>query len=893
MLVFFWNFIAWVFLKCLSLRYKITVRGLASLKALPSAKGILFLPNHPAHMDPLIIFLLLWPRYRMHPVVVEYIFRLPLLKPLMKLVGGISIPSFDDSINQIKVKRANEAIEKIANGLKRGGNYVLYSAGRLKSCGREVLGGSSGAHAIAQECPEASLVLIRTTGLWGSSFSRALLGRTPPLPETLFKGFWTLLKSGIFFAPRRRVEIDIALAPKTVDRTGSRLAFNRALELWYNQYKDEKGKITNTEPLSLVSYSFWRKNLPTPFAPKLKEAGEEEVQISDETRAKIYAEIRRILNHPGIEISPEMALSMNLGMDSLNIAELMIFVSKSYGIEEIHPEDVNTVQNILEIAEGARGSERPLKSFGVFHWPAEKHRPLPMSPEGRTLAEAFLRVCQKMKSFAACGDDFIGVLSYSKFKLSVIVLSFSFRKIPETHIALLLPASVGTYLAILALQFAGKVPVMLNWTLGPRYLDEMLRSSGAKTVISSWRFLERISNVEFGTMMNDIRLLEDIRETISLSAKLRGWLLARRSPEAILRALKIDRIDEEAPAVVLFTSGTEASPKGVPLSHKNILSNQVAGMQCISLIPQDILYGVLPPFHSFGFSVAGLFPIFTGIRVAFYPDPTDSFAIAEGVSRWKATLFCSPPSFLKGLFNAAKEEQLKTVRMFISGAEKVPQELFNRVEHLGTGAILVEGYGITECAPILTIARANLPAVGVGQPLPNIEVCTIHLETGALLASGAEGEICVRGPNIFHGYLGEIKSPFIAIEGKQWYRTGDIGYLDKAGNLILSGRIKRFTKIGGEMVSLGGIEEVLTKELIASGRISVDVPALALIAIDKPGMTPQLVLFSTIFLGREEVNQILHHAGFSRLIKISSVKKIEEIPLMGTGKVNYRSLSAI
>lgn len=892
MSLFFWNFIAWVCLKFLALRYKIRVRGMESLGKLPAKKGILFLPNHPAHMDPLILFLLLWPRYRMHPVVVEYIFRLPLLKPLMKLVRGVAIPNFDDSINQLKVKRANDAVQRIAAGLQKGESYLLYPAGRLKSCGREVIGGSSGAHAIAQQCPEAPIVLIRTTGLWGSSFSRAFLGRTPPLVETLLRGFWTLCKNAFFFAPRRKIEIEIALAPKTIDRTGSRLAFNRSLEAWYNQYRDERGKVCDAEALQLVSYSFWRKDVPVPFSPKVKEAMEGEVQISDETRAKIYAEIRRIVNNPGIEVSPEMDLSVHLGMDSLNLAELMIFVSKSYGVEEIHPEDVNTVQDILEIAEGARVSEKPLKNEAAVRWPEEKGRPLPIVPAGETLAEAFLRAAQKMGSFAACGDDLSGVLSYHKMKLAAIVLSFSLRKIPETHIGVLLPASVGTYVTILALQFAGKIPVMLNWTLGPRYLDEMLRSSGAKTVVSSWRFLERISNVEFGTMMNDVRLLEDIRGTIRLGEKLRGWLLARRSPSAILHALRLDSVKTDDPAVILFTSGTEANPKGVPLSHKNIIANQAAGMEQISLMAQDVLYGVLPPFHSFGFSVTGLFPLFTGIRVAFYPDPTDNFAIAQGIARWKATIFCSPPSFLKGLFNAAKEEQLKTIRMFVSGAEKAPPELFERVKHLNTQAVLVEGYGITECAPILTIAKPDPFVAGVGRPLSNVSIRTIHLETQAPLSEGAEGEICVRGPNVFHGYLDGLKDPFITIDGEQWYRTGDIGYLDKEGNLILSGRIKRFTKIGGEMVSLGGIEEVLTQELIALGRVSADIPALALIAVDKPGMMPQLVLFATVFLGREEVNQMLQKAGFSRLIKISAVKKIGEIPLLGTGKINYRGLSA-
>ena len=497
-----------------------------------------------------------------------------------------------------------------------------------------------------------------------------------------------------------------------------------------------------------------------------------------------------------------------------------------------------------------------------------------------------------MKNFAACGDDLIGVLTYKKMKRAAIVLSLYFRKLPGTYVGVLLPASAGAYLVILALQLAGKIPVMLNWTLGPRYLEEMMKETETQTVISSWRFLDRLSHVDLGTLIDKLQLLEDMREKLTLGTKLKGAFISMCSASTVLRLLNLDKIDEEKPAVILYTSGTEAKPKGVPLSHKNIISNQRSAMQCLEFLRNDVLYGCLPPFHSFGFSVVGLFPLFGGIKIAFYPDPTDGFALAEGIERWKITLFCSTPSFLKGLLNSAKIEQLKTVRWFISGAEKAPEELYNRVEKLGTGARIVEGYGITECSPVLTISRTNLPPIGVGQFLPDIEMCTIHLETLKRLPKGSEGEICVRGPNVFNGYLGNPRDPFIEIDGKRWYRTGDIGRLDEEGNLIISGRIKRFTKIGGEMISLGAVEEVLVKSFIQEGKISADTPSIAVIADEKKEGQPQLVLFSTVTISREEANQILQSQGFSRLVKISTVKKVEEIPVMGTGKTDYRSLQS-
>jgi long-chain-fatty-acid--[acyl-carrier-protein] ligase len=313
----------------------------------------------------------------------------------------------------------------------------------------------------------------------------------------------------------------------------------------------------------------------------------------------------------------------------------------------------------------------------------------------------------------------------------------------------------------------------------------------------------------------------------------------------------------------------------------------------LDLNENDAAYGILPPFHSFGFSVVGLLPFFIGLKVAFYPDPTDSFALAEGTERWKITLFISPPSFLKRLFQAAKIEQLKSVRYFVSGAEKAPQELFERVANLHTGAKLLEGYGITECAPMLTLTRMNVPPIGVGRLLPDIEMVTIHPETLQLLAQGGDGEICIRGPNVFNGYLDNPRSPFIAIEGKKWYRTGDLGHLDPHGNLIISGRLKRFTKLGGEMISLGAVEETLVRRLIQDGRISPDVPSLAVCAEEKEAGKASLILFSTISIDAEEASRILQQGGFSNLVKISAVKKMDEIPILGAGKTDYRTLQAL
>lgn len=888
----FWKCFTRIILAFLSLRYKIEVRGKENLTTdqLKREGGILFLPNHAAHIDPFFLFLILWPKYRIRPLVIEYIYRLRILRRGMRIVRALPIPNFDSSINEIKLKRAERSVAEVTRGLKEKENFVLYPSGRLKVSGKESLGGASGTHALLQACPEANVVLIRTTGLWGSTFSRAIEGQTPDLNKAIWHGIKTILRNGIFFAPRRKILIEIEPLHDDFPREASRIELNRALESWYNQYPVNGGGRVEVEPLQLVSYSFWKEDFLKPFQGRQVGEGNAGVEVNEEIWNQVSGEIRRILSNPNLEVHGEMTLATDLGMDSLNIAELLAFLSKKYGIPEVHPEDLDTVQNALEIAAGARAAEKPRHVILHEGWPEEKDaRPDPVPPMGKTLPATFLNSCDRMGAFAACGDDLVGVLSYKKLKRAALVLALHFRTVPGKYIGVLLPSTVGSYLTILALQLAGKVPVMLNWTLGPRYLDDMMRLSGAQMVISSWRFLDRLSHVEFGSLIDSLVFLEDIRDNLPLRLKIQGAFLAMERSKAIQRELDLLGTDENDPAVILFTSGTEASPKGVPLSHKNLISNLRSGMHCIDLEAKDVIYGILPPFHSFGFSVAGLFALLSGTRIAFYPDPTDSFALAEGIERWKVTIFCSAPSFLRGLLQTAKPEQLRSIRLFVAGAEKTPPEFYERVKELGSGASLIEGYGITECSPVLTLNRPHLGTKGVGHPLPDVEMIMIHPETLKPLSPGEEGEICVRGPNVFRGYLGNAKSPFITIHGKQWYRTGDLGRLED-GCLVLSGRLKRFTKIGGEMVSLGAVEETISSELIKRGKISADAPSAALIVDERETGNPKLVLFTLGDVGQEEVNEILQSSGFSRLIKIAQVRKIEDLPLLGTGKTNYRRL---
>ncbi len=884
----------WIARIALSLRYRIRVKGkhLLSKKNLNKKGGVLFLPNHPAQIDPILLTLILWPKFKTHPLAVEYMYRLPLVHVLMKLIGALSIPNLETSLNELKLKRVNEVFDIIATGLKNKQNFLLYPSARLKHSGKEILGGASGTYHILKEAPDTNVVLIRTVGLWGSSFSRAIEKKSPNFLRQIFSGCKRILFNGIFFMPRRRVTIEIMPAPEELSTDVTRLEFNRYLEQWYNQYPFE-GKIVGVEPMKLVPYYFWSKKLPQVKEINLDKAFDPaDAHPYTPVEKEIVDEIAKLSHFQAHEIQPKMELATDLGLDSLDLTEVISFLTVHYDVEEIHPEDVETIQDLFDIVDGKKKAKQTKQEGRHYTWPEEEKRKPPELPIGKTIPEAFFNICDRMKKAYACADDMMGPLTYERLKLTAILLAKEIQKMPNKHIGVLLPASVGAYVVTLAILLADKIPVMLNWTLGSRFLDHMVKVTDTKVVISSWKFMEKLTNVQFGSLTDKILLMEDLKKKISTYKKVKALVLSKKKAKSLLKHFSLQDKDENEPAVVLFTSGTEAEPKGVPLSHKNILTNQRSSMQCIDLTQKDRMYGVLPPFHSFGFSVTGLFPILCGMGVVFYPDPTDSYALAEGVGRWKITMICLAPSFLKGVLFAAKNNELQTVRLFVTGAEKTPQELFEKVRNLQNGSHLIEGYGITECAPIISLNRPNLPKKGVGQVLPQIQVKMVDPETHKPVPKGHEGEICVHGPNIFSGYLASDKDPFITIDSKKWYCTGDLGYIDEKGYLTLSGRLKRFTKIGGEMVSLGGLEEELIKYVSEKLSHQPDGPLLAVLADEKESGKTKLILVSTVEVDKQEINEMLKNSGFSRLIKIAQVKQIDEIPLMGTGKVDYRYLQS-
>ncbi|KAF3361833.1 Bifunctional protein aas [Chlamydiales bacterium STE3] len=895
--------IAFVIRLALWFRYKIKVKGLENLNSdsLNRPGGILFLPNHPTiFVDPCAVTLAILSKFRIRPMIIEYMYYYPLVNRVMRFMNALPIPDFDVSSNSLKRKKSEKVISSVIEGLRNKENFLIYPAGRVKVSAHESIGGASGVHRILSESPDANVVLVRTKGLWGSKFSRAQSVAKPLMFPTIWWGVKQVLKNLIFFMPRREVIVELVPAPKDFPYQASRLELNQYLEKWYNLPDGLTPQIGSHpgDSLVLVPYSFWNKDVPIIHAlQQEQQARKEDIsKIPKSIQEKIVAKIALMTDRIPSSITPELSISNDLGLDSLDTAELAVYLHEQFDIPSVPVNELTSVGRVMGIASKQIVCKEPLKEeiSDLSKW----YKPIPHKKremaEGETIPEVFLNISKKLENQMICGDERLGLLTYKDLRLRSIVLANHLKKLPGEHVGVLLPASVAAIVCILACQLAGKVPVMINWTVGPRHLETVVKLSGVQTVLSSWSFIDKLEGVDLSPIEDSLVLLEDIRREIGFMDKLKAFLLSKRSTKAILNKLNPKGANPDSEAVLLFTSGTESMPKGVPLTHRNIVENQRAALQDIDLYSDDIVFGILPPFHTFGFSISCILPILSGIKVAFYPDPTDGKGLAQSFEKWRVTIMCGAPTFIKGLLKVATSEQLKTMRLCVTGAEKAPPELFEMLKKVGKADTVLEGYGITECSPILTMNRVDRKKKGVGQALHNVELCVVNPESHEILPPNHQGLILARGPNVFHAYLNPgIEPPFMEVDGKSWYRTGDLGELDDEGFLTISGRMKRFIKIGPEMVSLSAIEDALLQVAPQKGwPTSQEGPTMAICAKEQEGEKPKIFLFTKFPLTADEANKALKDTGYSNLIRVSAVQQVEDIPLMGTGKVNYRALES-
>ncbi len=881
--------------KCLSLRYRVHVRGLESLRRAlrESPHGALLLPNHPSELDPVLITLFCGGRKTPRPLIVEQFFYS--FPRLMHWLGAIPIPNFDNGQNSYKAFCLERSYHQMTKALYKGDAILLYPAGQLKRQGKEVLGGKSMLKSILERVDRPRIILARTEGMWGSSFSTIENGQTPDFAQVAWQGIKDLLRAGLFFMPKREVTITFEVV-EDFPYEGTKQEVNQYLERWYNQYHLPSGEVVEEEPVQQVARSFWEepKRKDTTFRKKQQKV--DLSKIPQEIQQDIYQCLALISEKPIEQLQATMHLSADLGLDSLNIAEVVAHLQQQYGVEEVRPDELSDIASVMAFA----GKQvEPSRSWQVSpppkkQWQETSHRPRAEIPKEQTIGEAFLCTAARMQGQLCCADALAGALTYDAFLYKVVLLANWIEKhTKDQHIGVLLPASTGCYATILAILLAGKVPVMFNWTCGPRNLASMKETAGVQVCLTSNQFLSALQGVDVSPLHESFYLLENLRMELSPVDLVKAYLSSKRKRK-LLDAYRKKKVSGEDPAVILFTSGTESFPKGVPLSHKNLLANAQSSLASIQLDRGDILYGALPPFHSFGFAVTGLLPILSGLRVAFTPNPTHAMRLAQGIRKWKATCVCLPPTFLRSVLRAGHPPQFRSLRLVVTGAERLPddlKELF--AQKAPSSCALIEGYGATECSPVLAVNRPDEKLAGVGRALQGVQLKVVHPTTHKLQPQGETGIVVALGENVFSGYLGDIaKDPFIQLDGQNWYNTGDLGYFDANACLHIVGRLKRFVKIGGEMISLPAMEEAfMDYALQEKWPLADEEPQFVVLSQEeqKSGK-PKIALASKFNLSVKEANEVLRKAGFSNLIKVHAVHEVDRIPILATGKTDYRAL---
>jgi len=505
----------------------------------------------------------------------------------------------------------------------------------------------------------------------------------------------------------------------------------------------------------------------------------------------------------------------------------------------------------------------------------------------RDLLAAIAETARAIPGRIAFEDLSCTVLSYRRLMLAADLLARQWRRRfgtkPGERIGVLLPNVCGLPSVLIGLWAARKVPALLNYSAGMETMRACARLSGLKRLVTSRRFLEfaRLDVSAFASDGIEIVFVEDVRAGIGGFDRIVGLIRHQFSPAA---GLRVPEIQPDDVAVILFTSGSEGMPKGVELTHSNLLANVRQCISVIDLTDDDRFFNALPMFHSFGLTGGMLFPLVRGCSAYLYPTPLHYRVIPTLVYQHACTVLLGTNTFLNGYARTAHPYDFSSVRYVIAGAEKVQAATFD-LWAKKFGVRILEGYGVTECSPVISVnTRIGMKLGTAGKPVPGLECRTEPVEG---VPQG--GRLLVRGPNIMKGYLNsEANAAFKALGG--WYDTGDIAWIDQDGYVHLLGRLKRFAKISGEMVSLTAVEDALAGAFPKLGP-KCDIAVIARPDPDKGEVL--IAVTNTPGLQLSDVRAVLRERGLPNLAAPREIRTVNSIPKLGSGKTDYRSLARL
>lgn len=468
----------------------------------------------------------------------------------------------------------------------------------------------------------------------------------------------------------------------------------------------------------------------------------------------------------------------------------------------------------------------------------------------------------------------------------------------EARVGVFLPPTVPAVAANLAIALADRVAVNLNYTVNSAMLAQCCQTAGLKHVITSRKFLEKVGlDVGCPTVF-----LEDIKDKITIGDKLSALLNVRlRSAQGLHRLLNLHYKTHADTLTIIFTSGSTGVPKGVVLSGGNVTSNVIGIDDTIHLNDRDVVLGILPFFHSFGYTIALWAGMTLPCSVVYHYSPLDARQIGKLAEDFKTSVLLATPTFLRSYLRRVEPQQFKTLEVVVLGAEKMPLDLADEFEQK-FGTRPVEGYGTTELSPLVSV---NVPecragAAGpskiregsVGIPMVNVDARIVSIEDDQPMPIGETGLLEIRGPNVMQGYLDQPELT-AQVMHDEWYRTGDVAHLDNEGFIHITGRLSRFSKIGGEMVPHIKIEDTLS-ELVGPNEDGSKRVAVTAVTCEKRGERI-VVLHTTLPLSKSDLLAKSKLAGLPNLFLPSedSFVAVEAIPMLGSGKLDLKALKDV
>jgi acyl-[acyl-carrier-protein]-phospholipid O-acyltransferase / long-chain-fatty-acid--[acyl-carrier-protein] ligase len=450
---------------------------------------------------------------------------------------------------------------------------------------------------------------------------------------------------------------------------------------------------------------------------------------------------------------------------------------------------------------------------------------------------------------------------------------------PKERVAILLPSSMGVVVTFFGLHAFGRVPVMLNFTAGERNLKAAIKAAGVKRILSAKRFVDQAKIddlIEVLSKEAEIVWLDDVRASIGLPDKLFGLMAGLMPGQFRTRTLPSD------PGVILFTSGSFGAPKGVVLTQKNLVANARQVATHIALDPDWVMFNPLPTFHCFGLTGGVVLPLLNGLKAFQYPSPLHAKQIVSLLAEVKASILFATDTFLNQWARVASPDDFRTLQFVVGGAEKVRDETHHLFNTKFGGVKLLEGYGATEAAPVVAVNHPDRNRPGtVGQLLPGMEA---RIEPVEGITEG--GRLYLRGPNVMAGYMSPDDPDRVEPLPDGWHDTGDIVDIDEEGYIAILGRVKRFAKIGGEMVSLSAVE----------GLVAAVYPEArhAVVAVADSKKGEKLVLVTD--RGDADVTRLAEWArehGAPELAIPKKIVRVGELPVLGTGKTDYVAIQTL